>query len=139
MATVGTPGAIRAVPATAGAYGQGVTYPIAYDTSGRLRLSFGVTSVYESLKSIIMTQPGERAMQPDYGAQALLFEPLEVDRLLVKIQEVVSDHESRIASVDDIKIRVGNNGGEAIIDVTVRLKGDPDQRILTYPYFVGPS
>lgn len=138
--SVGTPGAIRQPPAGTGAFGQGVSYPLAYDpNTGRLALSSGTKCATEALQSIFQTQPGERPMQPDYGAASVLFEPVDMDRLLIRVREVIADHEARVDSIDSVTSSVGPTSGEAIITVTCTLIGDATPRVLTFPYFTGPA
>ena len=137
MATVGTTGAIRKPPANSGALGQGVAYPLTYDPiTGRLMLSAGVDSVTDAVTSIFLTQPGERPMQPDYGANAGLFEPaVDVERLLIKARQNIAEHEPRVASIDNVNVQLGQGNGELTVTVFYSLIGDDTPRILTFPFF----
>jgi phage baseplate assembly protein W len=137
---IGTAGAIRAVPANAGFVGQGCSYPFQLDgTTGRLKISFGAALVAEALTSIVSTQPGERIMQPDYGASgASLFEPLDPTRLAVQIEKCIEDHEPRIESIK-VDATLGATPDQAEVTVTYTIVGEANERVLTAPYFAGPT
>ena len=138
--TFGTPGAIRAVPPTAGHFGQGVKYPLAYDSKGRLSLSFGPSLVDESIQSICRTQRGERVMLPDYGIGQQLFEPAaDADRIRFALSENIEAYEPRISqSRVDVELSLNDS---ATSEVTIRYAptGEADTRTVTAPYFSGPA
>jgi uncharacterized protein len=134
--TVGTAGAIQAPPATAGVFGQGVTYPPTVDIKGRLALSWGVDLVSQSLLSIAQTQRGERPMQPDYGA-ATIFEPIDADRLKINLEENIANHEPRARDVN-VETKTGT-GGDMPTTIGFSVTGDASQRSLTVPLFNGPA
>ena len=135
---VGTPGAIRAIPAQAGIFGQGVTYPLAFDAAGRLKLSAGPTLVQEQLLSLMQTYPGERPMEPDYGAAVGNFEPVDMQRAIDFIAQGISEH---VPAVKDFRItsRLGNVPDATEITIRYVLVGDATPRTLTAPIFVGPA
>lgn len=134
--TVGTVGAIQAVPATAGVFGQGVTYPLAFDAKGRLALSWGVDLVTQSILSIAQTQKGERPMLPDYGA-ATIFEPVDADRLKINLEQNIANHEPRARDVE-VTTRTGT-GGDMPTEIKFKTAGDASQKSLTVPLFNGPA
>lgn len=133
----GTPGAIVQPPASAGALGQGVKYPIAYDSAGRLSLSFGVQSVAEAMQSIIETAPGERVMEPDYGAAVGVFDPVNPEIVQFAINDSTHDHEPRIESVETRATL--DQGGTARVSVGIKIRDQAGTKTLTFPYFAGPS
>jgi uncharacterized protein len=57
--------------------GQGVSFPPRIGTDGRVAWSSGADSIRESIRVILMTDPGERLMLPAFGAglRGFLFEP----------------------------------------------------------------
>ena len=139
MATVGTPGAIAQPPVTSGFLGQGVTYPPAYTTQGRLKISNGTTSVEEALKTILETAPGERPMLPGYGARIGEFEPIDMARMIAKFKRDVQDYEPRVESINSFETSYGPCVGEVVGTITYTLVGEASERILTYPLFAGPA
>lgn len=139
MATqVGTAGAIQQVPPTAGSGGQGVSYPLSFTAQGRLKLSSGTTSIEESLRAILETAPGERAMLPGYGARQGEFEPVTLDILILKFKKDVFDYEPRVSSVE-CSAENGPGTGEVTLTVAYVIAGEDSARTLTYPLFIGPA
>lgn len=57
--------------------GQGISFPPRIGADGRVAWSGGVDSIRESIRVILMTDPGERLMLPAFGAglRGFLFEP----------------------------------------------------------------
>lgn len=57
--------------------GQGISFPPRIGADGRVAWSSGADSVRESIRVILMTDPGERLMLPAFGAgmRGFLFEP----------------------------------------------------------------
>ncbi len=57
--------------------GQGISFPPRIGEDGRLAWSTGADSIRESIRVILMTDPGERLMRPSFGAglRGFLFEP----------------------------------------------------------------
>ena len=62
---------------TAELMGRGLAFPFAVGPDGRLKWSEGPLNVRESIRIILLTEPGERIMRRDFGAglRRLLFEP----------------------------------------------------------------
>ncbi len=58
-------------------FGRGMAFPPALDRDGRVAWSEGPANVRESIRVILMTDPGERLMLPAFGAglRTFLFEP----------------------------------------------------------------
>ena len=58
-------------------YGKGLAFPPRVGTDGRLAWSEGEDNVRESMRVILMTEPGERLRLPAFGAGLglFLFEP----------------------------------------------------------------
>lgn len=134
--SVGTPGALPAVPATAGNLGQGIKYPPEVDDKGRLVLSSGVALVDQSIQSICQTQPKERVMQPDYGAATATFEPVDLAVMKAKVDEQVAAHEPRAINVEFEAVPTTDG---ALATVNYDLDGDPNTKNLTFPLFTGPA
>jgi len=57
--------------------GQGISFPPRIGEDGRLAWSSGADSIRESIRVILMTNPGERLMRPAFGTglRGFLFEP----------------------------------------------------------------
>lgn len=138
MSTVGTPGAIRQPPPQSGNFGQGATYPLTYTTSGSIKLSSGSQSVEDALRAILETCPGERPMLPDFGAAVGPFEPIDVQRMIAKFKFDVATYEPRVDTVD-VTTDPGPTQEQVTLNISYQLRDEADERVLTFPLFVGPS
>ncbi len=104
-------------------YGRGISFPPRVGPDGRIAWSEGETNVRESIRIVLLTEPGERLRLPTFGGglQRFLFEPNTVaiqsqvgdtitqalqvwePRLLIKdvdVQPDPADAQSAIASID---------------------------------------
>lgn len=136
---VGIPGAIRQPPAQSGNFGQGATYPLALTRTGAVQLSYGAKSVEEALCAILDTSPGERVMLPDYGANVgAPGEPIDVQRVVAKFKLDVASYEPRVDTVD-VDVVPGPDVGAVTLNIAYQLQYEANERVLTYPLFVGPS
>ena len=81
--------------------GRGLAFPPAVEQDGRLQWSEGSDNVRESIRIILLTEPGERLLRRDFGAglRRLLFEPnTPATRRLIKerIEKALTRWEPRI-------------------------------------------
>lgn len=136
----GTPGSIRQPPNASGFLGQGVQYPLDYDTTGRLKLSFGVQSVADAMMSIALTQPGERVMQPDYGAAIFVAEPLQsLGQIAASFTRNIHEHEPRVKTLNSVDVSLGQDVGAVQVDIVYTPQAEATPQTLSYPYFQGPT
>ena len=58
-------------------FGQGLSFPPRVGADGRLAWSEGEDNVRESIRVILLTEPGERVMRENFGCglRKFLFEP----------------------------------------------------------------
>lgn len=129
--------AIPKPPPSAAHLGQGVAYPLAYDSNGRLRLSWGNQSVADAMSAIFQTEPGERVMQPDNGAAVGVHEPIrDASELEFYARKTVAEHEPRV-NAESISIRVMQvtSDGKLDIEVTYQIVGEATAQTLTFPYW----
>ena len=82
--------------------GRGIAFPPGVTPDGRLRWSQGDPNIRESLRIILLTEPGERLMRPDFGCglRRLLFEPnTPATRRMIQesIRIAISRWEPRVA------------------------------------------
>jgi hypothetical protein len=58
-------------------FGRGLAFPVRLDGQGRVAWSVGATSVRESIRIILTTEPGEHLNLPEFGARlrGFLFSP----------------------------------------------------------------
>lgn len=92
-------------------YGKGIGFPPRIGGDGRVVWSSGEANVRESIRIILMTEPGERLRLPGFGGglRGFLFEPntLSTRHLISeRIKKVLTDWEPRIriesVSVDTV-------------------------------------
>lgn len=138
--TVGTPGAISAVPASAGIGGQGVSYPLSFNAQGRLDISSGEQSVRESIFSMLLTFQHDRPAEDDYGANVGAFEPDNTGLIADALGKCMADHDdrARILSVDLVPTL---EQGSYDLTVTFQMAGSTGTSTYTYPAYqlVGAS
>jgi phage baseplate assembly protein W len=89
-------------------FGQGLSFPPRVATDGRLAWSVGEENVRESIRVILLTEPGERLMREEFGCglRQYLFEPNTVaTRQLIResIINAIGRWEPRVA-VDDVTV-----------------------------------
>jgi phage baseplate assembly protein W len=83
-------------------FGQGLSFPPRVGADGRLAWSVGEDHVRESIRVILLTEPGERLMREDLGCglRQFLFEPNTVTtRQLIheRIKDAIGRWEPRVA------------------------------------------
>jgi phage baseplate assembly protein W len=92
----------------------GMPYPVTKHPLGMLRTQRGINQVKSDLLVLLLTEPGERVMLPEFGTplRKLLFEPNDSSLEMIA-KEIISDSiktwEPRIAVTD---IQVTNSRAE---------------------------
>lgn len=89
-------------------FGQGLSFPPRVGADGRLAWSEGEDNVRESIRVILLTEPGERVMREDFGCglRKFLFEPNTVTtRQLIRerVVRAIGRWEPRV-KVDDVTV-----------------------------------
>jgi len=89
-------------------FGQGLGFPPRVGADGRLAWSEGEENVRESIRVILLTEPGERLMRQDFGCglRRFLFEPNTVTtRALIReaVTNAIKAREPRVA-VEDVSV-----------------------------------
>ena len=82
-------------------YGRGVSFPPRVGEDGRVAWSTGDENIRDAIRVILLTEPGERLMRPDFGAGLgrYLFEPNTVTTrraIEESIKRALADWEPRI-------------------------------------------
>jgi phage baseplate assembly protein W len=108
--------------ATQNIFGQGLSFPPRVGPDGRLAWSAGEDNVRESLRLILLTEPGERLMREEFGCglRRYLFEPNTLaTRQLIneRIQRTINRWEPRVR-LDKVTVDT-NADDERMIDVTI--------------------
>jgi uncharacterized protein len=89
-------------------YGRGISFPPRVGEDGRVAWSVGEENIRDAIQVILLTEPGERLMRPDFGAGLgrFLFEPNTVTtRRAIEeaITTALKDWEARI-SVESVTV-----------------------------------
>lgn len=112
--------------------GRGIAFEVGVGTSGRFEWSAGPANIRESIRLILMTEPGERIMRPTFGAglRRFLFEPnIPATHRLIeeRITDALARWEPRI-KVDRIDIAVDrSDASHAIVTIEYRLIATGEQ------------
>jgi uncharacterized protein len=107
-------------------YGKGLGFPPRVGGEGRVGWSSGEANVRESIRIILMTEPGERLRLPGFGGglRQFLFEPntLSTRHLISeRIKKVLTDWEPRI-EVESVSVDpVDDDKQSAVATVTYNL------------------
>lgn len=122
--------------------GIGWAFPIHFDD---INMDSAMVSkeadIYESLKILLGTQPGERVMQPHFGCNMRQFvHEVPNETLYTHIKEVISDailrFEARI-DVDNIIIEY-DGGAEGVLFITIeyRIRQTNSRHNMVYPFYL---
>jgi phage baseplate assembly protein W len=107
-------------------FGQGLGFPPRIGADGRLVWSVGEDNVRESLRLILLTEPGERLMREEFGCglRRFLFEPNTVTtRQLIRdrIAQAIGRWEPRVA-LEAVEVEAdANNPRLVAITILFRL------------------
>jgi uncharacterized protein len=82
-------------------FGQGLSFPPRVGADGRLAWSAGEDNVRESIRLILLTEPGERLMREEFGCglRRFLFEPNTVatrEQIRQRIAQAIGRWEPRV-------------------------------------------
>jgi phage baseplate assembly protein W len=106
--------------------GQGVAFPLRVGADGRLAWSAGEHNIRESLRLVLMTEPGERPRLPAFGAGLgqFQFEPNDLPTHALiqrRIEDALARWEPRI-QLDRVDVVADRNDPQtAIATITYRL------------------
>nr|WP_269330255.1 GPW/gp25 family protein [Kineosporia babensis] len=97
----------------------------------------GVAKVEESIRVILGTQPGERLMRPQFGAnlRSLVFAPnnsATAGLAAHYVREALNRWEPRI-EVLDVVAENDQTAAALVINVHYRLRATAQEQVLTYP------
>lgn len=104
-------------------FGRGTAFPPHINEEGRINWSVGDQNIRESIRIILLTEPGERVMLPDFGAglKRFLYQPNTVTthRLIEEaIVQSLDQWEPRI-EVDSVDVEIDESDSRSAL-VTIR-------------------
>lgn len=119
--------------------GRGWAFPVGVDATGSIGLSEGVARIEQSIRIILGTAHGERAMRPEFGCGVhdLVFAPIDA-RLAGRVRDEVTASlvrwEPRI-DVRDVDARAGEAPDVLEVSIDYVVKHENDPRNLVYPFY----
>ncbi|MEV0711572.1 GPW/gp25 family protein [Nocardia aurea] len=118
-------------------YGRGVSWPFRLGLSG-VAESSGVARVEESIRILLGTRRGERAMRPDFGCDlgTLVFAPnntATANLARFHVEDCLRKWEPRIELVE-VRVDNDNHNGLLLVTVIYRLRASAEVRNLVYPF-----
>lgn len=124
-------------------FGRGIAFPPGIGSDGRVAWSSGPRNIREAIRIILLTEPNERLMLPQFGAglQKFLYEPNTITthtvmkkhitqslerwepRIKLKSVKVEPDGQDPQAAVITISYNLVSTGAGDQIDLTIQLAG----------------
>jgi phage baseplate assembly protein W len=121
--------------------GVGWTFPVCL-SGGRIQMSEYEQDIKEAIRVILMTNPGERVMRPDFGAGLtdFLFEPLStttLEQIRTRVNNALVDWEPRI-DIQTITVTVDNSEpNKVLIAMSYWVRATNTLANLVYPFYLG--
>jgi phage baseplate assembly protein W len=121
--------------------GQGWAFPVGADARGRVALAADEDDIRQAILIILVTEPGERVMRPQFGAglRQFVFEPINTATLALlqhRVEQALVTWEPRIDSVTvQIDATLASTGR---LDITIgyRIRASNTLCNLVYPFFL---
>jgi phage baseplate assembly protein W len=105
--------------------GQGLSFPPRIGAGGRLAWSSDEDNIRESIRLILLTEPGERLMREDFGCglRTFLFEPnTETTRALIRERaELAIARWERRVRLEDVSVEADPADGR-LISITIQFR-----------------
>lgn len=104
-----------------------LSFPLRVDGSGRTAVVDEDTHIRELIELVLLTEPGERVMRPDFGCgmRALVFAPMD-DILAAATQSFVHAQLRQwlddVVSIDGVQVQFRNDG-TLTVTVTYHRRG----------------
>jgi Bacteriophage baseplate protein W len=121
--------------------GCGWAFPPAVDANGSIADAVYEEDVYQAIWIILGTNPGERAMRPDFGAglSTFLFEPVNtttMEKVRTRVEDALIAWEPR-TDVQKVTVMTDKNErNRLLIDVQYRIRATNTVRNLVYPFYL---
>lgn len=121
--------------------GTGIKFPPQVDPStGRFALSSAAQSVKESVYLILMTNRGERWLEPSFGSRLMSYTFMDTSITMMSIfsdelRELILTQEPRISDVD-VDIDPESREGCLIVSITYTLAATNTQDNMVFPFYL---
>ncbi|GLY29478.1 GPW/gp25 family protein [Kineosporia sp. NBRC 101731] len=124
--------------------GRGIAWPLRVDHTGVIALDGGPADLESSVRTVLLTAPGERLMRPEFGCRIheLVFEPVNPNTIgLMRhaVREALTRWEPRI-TVDEVDVVPDpESAGLVHLHVGYRIRTTNDRRNLVHPFYLIPQ
>lgn len=121
--------------------GVGWAFPVRLDLRNHTARAAYEEDVYQSVKIILDTNPGERVMRPEFGAglKAFMFEPVSqatITQLRNRVFNALVDFEPRIIVERVIGTYDRSEPGRVNLEIFYRVRATNTQFNLVYPFYL---
>jgi len=119
--------------------GTGLRFPLV--TRDGFGWVAGADAVEQSIRTILLTEPGERIARPDFGAglRRFLFAPNSLElrtRIRAAVSEALGRDEARIR-VESVEVSTDPREPTALrIAIRYEILGEPGARNLVFPFYL---
>jgi phage baseplate assembly protein W len=121
-------------------YGQGISLPVAFDPTGAIALSSGLTNIQQSIRIILGTQHGERVMRPAFGCnlKSLVFAPNNQQTAALARQYVLDGLQQWEPRITVQSVTVTNSGSDPHLLISILYSVNPslDPQAMIYPFYL---
>ena len=123
--------------------GRGWSFPVSFSERGGVKMSEYEDDIEESLRILLMTYPGERVMQPEFGSRLrdFCFESfsLRVETLMQdEICKAILLNEPRV-DVEKVEIEPMENVSVLRINVAYVVRSTNSRRNLVFPFYLNEA
>ena len=124
--------------------GTGMKFPPQIDPgTGRFSLSSGAQSVRESVYLILMTQRGERWLEPEFGSRILSYtfldiSPTTVTLLTNELRALLLEQEPRISDVQ-VEVDPEVQDGCLFVNISYTVAATNSRDNLVFPFYLNSS
>ena len=123
--------------------GRGWSFPLSFSDKGHAKMSEHEEDIAESLRILLMTYPGERTMQPEFGSRLrdFCFESfsLRTETLIkAEIRRAVLLNEPRV-DIEAIVIEQTEKVGVLSINVIYVIRSTNSRRNLVFPFYLNEA
>ena len=120
--------------------GVGWAFPLSLDAAGAVATAVYEEDVHQSIRIILGTRRGERAMRPDFGAglEDFVFESMSVtilETVKKRVREALIDWEPRI-DVTGVEVTADPAQGRMLIAIDYRVRATNTHYNLVYPFYL---
>ena len=121
--------------------GVGWAFPVGVGADGAIAEAAYEDDVRQAIRIILLTNPGERVMRPDFGAglKDFVFEPVSVATMeLVKarVQRALAAWEARIDVLSVAVTTDADQRNKLLIDLTYRVRATNSRLNLVFPFYL---